>query len=85
MIIVYLILLFVHRFEKIHYNKKVKKFAVAIMSDQKALQQALQTVYRNKEGKKVTRGELLEERAKEKKVKVLFFIIYSNSNRLLKK
>ena len=55
------------------------------MSDKKALEQALQTVYRNKEGKKVTRGELLEERAREKKVKVLSFSICNNSNRLMKK
>lgn len=40
------------------------------MSDQKALEIAARTVYRNKEGKKVTRSELLAERAREKKVKV---------------
>lgn len=46
------------------------------MSDPKALEIAARTVYRNKEGKKVTRSELLAERAQEKKVKVS--ILYHN-------
>ena len=41
------------------------------MSDDRALEIAAQTVYRNKEGKKVTRSELLAERAQDKRVKVL--------------
>lgn len=41
------------------------------MSDRRALEIAAQTVYRNKEGKKVSRSELLAEKAKEKKVKVI--------------
>lgn len=41
------------------------------MSESKALELAAQTVYRNKEGKRVSRSELLAERAKEQKVKVL--------------
>lgn len=46
------------------------------MSSSQAIEQAAQTVYRNKEGKKVTRAELLEERAKERKVKVYAYAIY---------
>ena len=41
-----------------------------VMSSSKATEQAAQTVYRNKEGKRVTRAELLAERARERKVKV---------------
>ena len=41
-----------------------------VMSSSKATEQGAQTVYRNKEGKRVTRAELLAERARERKVKV---------------
>ena len=40
------------------------------MSDSIAAELAARTVYRNKEGKKVSRAELLAERAPEEKVKV---------------
>lgn len=40
------------------------------MSPSREAEQAAQTVYRNKEGKRVTRAELLEERARGDKVKV---------------
>ena len=40
------------------------------MSDSTAAELAARTVYRNKEGKKVSRAELLAERAQEKKVKL---------------
>lgn len=40
------------------------------MSDSTSAELAARTVYRNKEGKKVTRAELLAERAREKRVKV---------------
>lgn len=39
------------------------------MSDSTSAELAARTVYRNKEGKKVTRAELLAERAREKRVK----------------
>ena len=42
----------------------------SVMSSTQAIEQAAQTVYRNREGKKVTRAELLAERARERKVKV---------------
>ena len=40
------------------------------MSDSTSAELAARTVYRNKEGKKVTRAELLAERVREKRVKV---------------
>ena len=40
------------------------------MSSSREAEQAAQTVYRNKEGKRVTRAELLEERVRGRKVKV---------------
>jgi len=43
--------------------------ATGRMSDSTSAELAARTVYRNKEGKKVTRAELLAERAREKRVK----------------
>ena len=40
------------------------------MSDSRAAEIAARTVYRNKEGKVVSRSELLAELAQEKRVKV---------------
>lgn len=47
------------------------------MSSSKALEEAAQTVYRNKEGKCVSRSELLAERGKDRRVKACICILHS--------
>ena len=45
------------------------------MSSSKALEEGAQTVYRNKEGKRVSRSELLAERGKDRRVKARLFAL----------